>query len=63
MNSILKGAKIVDDELMEEDELIQIEEIRRSKKRIEMDNIYKELYHNDYYDEFYYGTDYYSFIY
>ena len=53
----------MDDELLEENELIQIEEIRRSKKRIEMDNIYKELYHNDYYDEFYYGTDYYSFIY
>ena len=48
---------------MEEYELIQIEEIRKCKNRIEMYNIYKELYHNDYYDEFYYGADYYSFIY
>ena len=53
----------MDDELIEEYKKIQIEEIRRSKKRIEMDNIYKELYYNDYFDEFYYGTDYYSFIY
>lgn len=53
--------KIVNEEFLEDYE--NIEEVRRNKKRIEMDNMYKELYYNDYFDEFYYGTDYYSFIY
>ena len=58
---IMKGVKIVDEEFLEDYE--NIEEVRRNKKRIEIDNMYKELNYNDYFDEFYYGTDYYSFIY
>lgn len=57
----MEGVKIVNEEFLEDYE--SIEETRRNKKRIELDNIYKELYYNDYFDEFYYGTDYYSFIY